>query len=235
MRLVVRQHRPLRVWLLAVLFLAVLAGTVLAALDYGKWRYIFQEMAASAEQKEFWEIRRALERENRGLKERTARLESANRVDEEAYAAVEQDLKTLQGELLDLREEVEFYRSILASTRSGEGLKIQGLTMHELGTGQHRYRYKLVLTHVNKDDKVAAGSVAVTLEGPKGGRSLDLRDIVEPGATDLKFNFKHFTRFEGVVSIPQDFRPERVLVAVTEEGAKAPRVQRTYDWNRLLE
>lgn len=234
MRLVVKQHRPWRIWVFGLSGLALATGVAVAVVDYGQWQYIFRKMAASAEQREFWEKQRVLEVENRELKERVAMLERSGDVDRHAYTTMQDDLKRQQTQILDMREEVEFYRGILATTRSGEGLKIQGLKLQQM-PGEGRYRFKLVLTHVNKDDKVAEGQLRLSLRGGSGAKNLELADLMEGDDSDLEFSFKHFMRFEGVFSLPEGYRPGSVEVAVTDQGGKSPRVQKTFAWSDLQE
>ena len=102
--------------------------------------------------------------------------------------------------------------------------------------GRGRFQYRLVLTHVNKDDKVANGYVDVEIRGRKSGahERLDLADVAEPDSGELEFNFKHFRRIEGVLQLPDDFAPEEVHIAVYEDGRKKSSFNKIYNWSKII-
>ena len=70
----------------------------------------------------------------------------------------EKTISSLQSEIADLKLELAFYRDILSSTVAATGPHVQGFKLRDYG-GDGRFQYRLVLTHVNKDDKVANGRV----------------------------------------------------------------------------
>lgn len=211
----------------------LLGGWVL--LEYGQWSALYQRMAMAAEKRELRDINRQIELENRRLLERVALLERSAQVDQQAYSEVRQSIEGLQTEILQLREELQFYRGILAASKDERGLKVQGLRLEDLG-GDGRYRFKLVLTHLVQDDRVVEGDVSVVLEGREGAseKRLNLRDIQESEAADLSFSFKHFQRFEGTFVLPPGFMPSRVRVQVSEKNKGAALVERAFDWAQLM-
>lgn len=236
MHFVLRQHRPLREFVLAVLavVLLVLAGWLL--FDYGQWRHIYERMAANSEQRQLWELMRATENDNVRLRERAAILERSAQIDRQAYQELQKLVGAQQDDVLMLREELEFYRGVLADASEDQGLKVQGLTIkHTERAGE--FRFKLVLMRVLKDDKVAKGTVAVSIEGSRGGHSvkLGLAAITPERTESVPFEFKHFRRIEGVLSLPTDFLPARVRIVLTETARGRPSAIKVFDWDDVVD
>ncbi|MCI0401763.1 MAG: hypothetical protein L0Y67_00805 [Gammaproteobacteria bacterium] len=233
-RLVVKSHRPARIAVLLALGIVVLGMMVWYLLDYSRWRYIYGEMADSRNQKILWEINRSLEAETTRLRERVAILERAGEVEKRAGNDVQETLKLLQDEIFDLREELSFYQGIVIATGTAKGLTVQGLYLEPLGQEQH-YRYKLVLTHVAKSDRVAEGMVDMVVEGDLGGVSkrFRLQEIADHTPVDLSFRFKYFHKLEGAMVLPAGFQPRRVFVELHPKDKTQSKVERVFDWPEL--
>jgi hypothetical protein len=235
MKFVIKPHRPLRRVLIAAGGILAVLLAIAVALDYGHWRYISDSMSATSTKRGLIEKNLELREENEDLKRRIVRQERISEVDARSRVESQQHIATLQSDIAELKQELEFYRDILASTEIKSGPQVQGFQLRNSGdTG--RYAYRLVLTHVNKDDKVAKGNVEVAIEGSLGGAAhqLALADVQEGDSSDMSFKFKHFRRFEGTLIIPDDFVPEQIHVKVHEGGRKRATFSRTYDWSKIL-
>ena len=235
MRLVVRPHRPTRQFLLATISIALVALAGWILLDYGQWQAIYERMATSTEQKELWQHNRVLQRQNSELSQKLDVVQRSAKIDEQAYGHLRDTVAQLQAKIQELTEELEFYRGILASTRNGRGLQVQGMRVEPLAEAG-RYRFKLVLTHVVKDDIVAKGTITVAFEGAQSGepKRLMLRDIRGPDTSDLSFKMQHFRSIEGTFELPRGFSPKQVRVAVSQKGRSA-KIERTFVWAQLMD
>lgn len=163
------------------------------------------------------------EAENRALREQVAVLERAAQVEKEAYGKVDEHLRELQAEILNLKEELAFYRDIVSS---GDGLGIQGLEIQREGSGEE-YRYRLVLTGNLKDDRVNAGTVTLAVAGEHDGR---LQQLWMSELAGIRFEFKYFQTIRGRLTLPEGFVPHGMIVQVTEQGALQPTLEKTFDW-----
>lgn len=238
-RLVVRPHQPVRQFVLACLGVLLIVLGAWIVLDWGHWQYIYDTMAGSARHGGDDSLLMSSQEaaaDNETLRERIAILERAAQIDKAAYLQVQAHVGELQDEIFELREELEFYRGVVASARTNGSLRIQGFRLTPLGETGH-YHYKLVLTNVVKDDKVAAGIVSARIDGTLNGAAsnLDLAALANPGGGELAFRFKHFHRLEGDFTLPEGFRSQSVHVAVREEGARENREERIYEWDKLIE
>ena len=230
-RLVAGPHRPWRKYVVVVLL------GVIAALAFHDVRLRARIAALDAEAGYQAAARVRAESALAGaqtltasLREKVARLERRHQVDTEAYHEVDLEMRRIQDQILALREEVMFYRRIMSADR-GRGLSIQRLAIKPEGAGE-RYHFELVLTRAINNDRVAEGSVALTISGERGGRPAELShaSVVESGEGRLDFSFKYFQRLEGLFSLPPDFIPRRVFVKVDAKGEKQARVEQSFEW-----
>ena len=232
-RLVVKTHRPLQI-LLAVVILSI-TFTLLAwsLLEKGHWHYIRAQLANNEQSKLLWDVNRNLEEENARLRERVITLERSTQIDMKTTANLQEVIRKRQDEVYRLKGELEFYQGIMESTRDSEGLNIQGL--HIVAISENRYQYKLVLTQVNKNDKVAEGTAEIFLEGLQNRelRVLSLLEVTQEQPIDLSFKFKHFKRIEGNLVLPVGFDPTRVTVKLRLNEDKKTKIEKVFEWPEM--
>ena len=112
---------------------------------------------------------------------------------------------------------------------------IQGLRVERIGDSNH-YRYKLVLTHVVKDDRATKGTVTISFDGSidSAPHEFDLTDIAGEPKGQLEFEFKHFRRLEGTFVLPTEFEPRELSVLARERGRRGEVVERFFSWQQLV-
>ena len=233
--LIIKHHRPYQIVALAVVISLIIFTTFWFLLDESHWSYIKSRVAIGQESKRLWTENRHLEEENKRLGERIIMLERTTQIDSQAAAEFHEEMKGLQDEIYTLKGELEFYQAIMASTSSTQGLSIQGMQIDELQI-ENNYHFKLILTHVAKSDKVAEGTVEISLEGLQSGvaKVLNITDLVSNRTMDLSFNFKNFKRIEGNMIIPEGFTPHRVIVRLQPKDTKLSKIKRVFDWSEML-
>lgn len=175
-----------------------------------------------------------LGRENTELREKYAILERAGQVDKESYSAINVNLKSLQNELLELKQEVAFYRGIVAPTEAASGLHITDLKFESLGAG-NGYHFKLVLTQVMKNDRIVRGRANIYIDGLQHGqqRQLTLSEVSGGKLPDLKMRFKYFQNIEGDVVLPKGFVPSSVLIDLLPSGKGKTRIKKNFHWSDI--
>lgn len=234
-KLIIKSHHPLRhrtrLGLLAVALLAVVWGVF----EYGFSRAGYDNSSLH-EERDLLRARIAEEQKtNQDLRARIAILERAAQVDKQAYAAVESAQKQVQDEMLELKEEVAFYRGIVAPTETASGLNIPSFKVEGIGK-PGVYRFKMVLTQVKSNVRVVKGYARVIFEGVKDGAQVQLSLKEASGGTldTLKLRFKYFQNNEGEIVLPEGFLPSRVLVEVVPSGKGATRLKKTFDWSDII-
>lgn len=233
-RMVVRPHRPWRNGViygaLAMLVVAAIAG----AFEFGRLRAGFDAAEVSRERQRRVEELESLARGNRELREQVALLERSSEIDREAREQVQNNLSAMQDEVLELREELAFYRGIVSPEDAQAGLRIQSFSVSS-GPVEDLYHFRLVLIQAIKHDRRASGNVEITLHGVRYGQpaSIPLRELVTGGAEALTYSFKYFQDFEGDLRLPSGFTPARVDIAILPGGRASDAIRRTLEWAEI--
>lgn len=239
-RLVVKPHRPGRQLLLAVIGAGVLGVAAWMAFEYGQWQRLYARMTALARSNSTEAAAESLEKlkaENTDLLQRITILERAAQIDKEADSRLQAHIRELQDETYELKEEVEFYRKVVAAAKEDSGLRIQGLRIEPLSESR-RFHYKLVLTNLSKDDKVTSGDATIEVAGQRQGSPQKFQITTSRDGsrtTTLAFSFVHFHRLEGDFTVPDGFEPESVRVVIRQESAREPRHDASYEWDELVQ
>lgn len=230
---VIRQHRPVRD--LAIVTIGVVAIGISAYALYsnaGNWAQV--ELATlQSERDELMTTVGTLRENNIALRERVAILERSQQVEGKAYDDVDQHLRSLQDEVLALKEEIAFYRGIVSDGKE-KGLKIQTFVVDkEMSPGA--YRFQLVLTQQLKRVKMISGTVKLKVLDEVNGRptSLLLSDANGKQGNALNFEFKFFQRIEGRFTLPDGFKPDRLQIQVVSKGKKPASVEKSFEWQGL--
>ena len=172
-----------------------------------------------------------LGRENSELREKYAVLERTAQVDKESYSGISENMKKLQNELLELKEQVAFYRGIVAPTEAASGLLIRDLKIASLGE-DNGYHFKLVITQVMKNEYLVRGRVEVLIDGLQDGKQkqLTLEQLSGGKLANLKMEFKYFQNIEGDIVLPVDYVPSSVIVDLIPSGKGRTRIKKNFEW-----
>ncbi len=229
--LVVRRSYPS--WLLpllAAVVVVVLGMTARRIYEYGLSGAGFEHTAAVAREQELQGEIRRLRTEGQQLRESLARAERTLQTNQIAYQELERSMSDSARQIAKLREEITFYRNILSPENKLSGLQIYSLNLERAGRDGD-IRYRLVLIQALKHDQSVSGTGGLEIAGLQAGQPAILR--FPPADKPIRINFKYFQEFEGVLSLPRDFRPERVKVTVHVAGANSRTVEQTYFWPAL--
>lgn len=231
-RHVVRPHQPGRIALLTAVLMALLIASGWFLAEFSHWELIRSQMARNQETRTLWQNYRDLQSENERLRQRLSTLETGTNIDRGVAEELQQEVVQLQDEIFRLTREVEFYQGIVSSAQDVDGLAIQALLMQATRQPNQR-RFKLVLTHGVKNDKVIEGVVEISLEGRRNGSEqiLTFRDIARDESLSLDYRFRHFKRFEGLVQLPDGFEPQRVRVELIPRDDSHERIDRVFEWS----
>ncbi len=178
-----------------------------------------------------------LRQENQTLREQLARAVRSSEIDSSAGKELVTTLALREKELLDLREELNFYKSMVESDSKDGPSTISIRSFLVAPTDAERsFHYKLVLARVDGKGKPVKGQVQLRLQGRKNGESatLEWRDLSSESELP-KFRFQFFQRLEGALEIPEGFEPEHILVKIKPNGKKQQSVQQSFSWNSVNE
>jgi hypothetical protein len=232
-RLVVRPHRPWKDAALVGGVALAMAGLLWATFDYGRWRAGYDHVDAAREQARLVAELRDARSSNAVLADRVALLERGSEIDETARAQVKGSITELQDEILELREELAFYRGIVSPDEGG-GLRIQSLKLSR-GAQDRLWHWRLVLIQSIKHEQRAFGSIDLAVHGVRGGApaQLGLREVAATPSPVLQYSFRYFQDFEGDLMLPAGFTPGRIEVELQPRGGGGS-VKRSFDWASVI-
>ncbi len=221
-----------RIGLAALVLALLVAGW--GIFEYGRYRAGYDRMAFKDIRQKLEQSNASFEAELRKLRKEKLDLEQTMRIESQAYAQVRKDLMGLQDELLELKEELAFYRGIISPNDANRGLQIQRFTLTK-GSGERSWHYKLVLTRVLKNRGTARGTVEILVEGVSSEsgitKQLTLSGISVPRLRQLRYNFKYFQNIEGEIQLPAGFAPSRVILILKPGGkGNKTRLKKIFDW-----
>ncbi len=234
-QLIIKQRSPLKTWLVTLGYGALAAVCGYGLYNYGEYRSAFNNAELKAELSHFEERFAQLDAENAQLRGDVALKERGRQVEQQAYVEVDATLKNLQQEILELKEQVEFYRGIVSPTESENGINIQSFKVDKTDES-NIYNFKLVLTQVIKSGTLVKGRAEIVVEGVQDGkaRQIPLEDISGGSVGPLDMKFKYFQTFKGNIILPEGFLPSRIQVAVNPSSRGSVQVKKTFDWVDLV-
>lgn len=172
-----------------------------------------------------------LEQQRDRLKERLAGLERSNQVDREAVRQVREQLRVQQEERSRMEQELTFLRGMVSTKDERDSIRIQKFKLRS-ANAPGKYYFSFTLTRVVDNDGVANGSIFFAVDGMQNGepRWLPLRELTESKNETLKMKFNNFQDVEGLVRLPEAFKPRRVIVEIKPSNKKLPEVKKHFDW-----
>lgn len=199
-------------------------GRKVAGYDRGNERAYIEQLQAQLEESEA-EILES----NR----RATMLERNSRIDEDASKQLKDILAKAQNEALELKKELSFYKSIVAPEQGERNVAIQ--TIQLLKNAEGGYQYKITVSQRGRNDQFARGTIDVSIKGISNGQplTLALAKVANETKNPLKFSFKYFQKFEGVMKLPEAFQPDSLHIKVKPSSGKLKTVEEQFAWSDL--
>jgi len=156
-----------------------------------------------------------------------AQIERQLQIDKTAYEELRGMLETSNSQIMELRNEIKFYRSIISPEDGKSGLRIQDFLLSEAnGDG---VKYKLVLIQALQHSKEFQGQVSFSLKGLENG-DVKVIDLARIGTQPVTVKFKYFQNVTGTLILPKGFKPQEVKVSVSPDKRQSPVVEQWYPW-----
>ena len=157
------------------------------------------------------------------LRRQLAIFETARDIDRETYSQVESTLGDLQAQIQAQEEELVFYRGIVSPQDGVAGLRIQSLEVLP-SDGERRYLAAVVAGSGNRSQSASVRCRKVATRGRPGRQtaSFDVAELVVPRrAYDMAYEFRYFQGLETELALPLGFEPQRVVVEIWPNEARA--------------
>lgn len=232
----VRQLNPAKQRLLLAVLSVLVFALVVASFGFGHDRagkdFVTLEARVELLNEQLEESKSLQEQ----LRDDAAVLQRSHELDNAAMQAAKNELASVQDELVELREELVFYQSLLSPQDRTPGLHIQSMQLDDLGEGL--YSYILVLTQVHQNGKFTKGKVSL------GWPESKIAGTVEQPVTEWfikepldkhDFKFKFFQRIEGQLQLIAGITPpQQLMIKVEPIGRRLKSFEQLYDWETLV-
>jgi len=207
-------------WKLALsifVLISVVSYALWSIYNYGRYRAGFDRIAEKKERRVLQQTIEKLEDQIADYRARVVRFESSKKVDQYAKDAVEETLARNEAESQELREELEFYRTIVSPSKGRQGMHIHDFQLTQGLKGG--YNYSLTVIHIQgprKHHRQSDGKIKMSVEGKQSGvvKKLGFANISSKKRSSIRYRFKYFAHFEGKLSLPKDFRPQTVEIEI---------------------
>ncbi len=232
-RILITIQRP-GLWLLGVLaILLAIITLVWSAYLYGQREAGFDRSQAMDEVSRLHQQLEDLQKQYAENQHKAAMIERTSQIDDDANKQLKKSLNDSQQEVLDLKKELAFYKSVVTPEHEKRSLAIQTIQLQQDETGE--YRYKVMVSQRGRNDKLVRGSIEIKIEGTEAGKVkvLSLSDVSNNAKNVTKFGFKYFQNFEGTMNLPTTFTPENLRVVVTPSSWGVDKIDELYSWADL--
>lgn len=232
-RKIITIQRP-ALWLLnLVVFICIILGSLWASYEYGRNTAGFDSAGTSAY---IDELRAKIEESQAEIVEsnrRATMLERNNQIDGDATSQLKKTLAQAQNEVLELKKELSFYKSIVSPEEGSRSVAIQTIQLKQNEAGE--YHYKIMVSQRGRNDQFARGKIEVSIEGTSDGKqmTLQLADVSKDIKKPMKFGFKYFQNFEGVMNLPDAFQADTLHIKVEPSTSKIKAVEEQFAWSDL--
>jgi len=232
-KLVVRTYAPARRWItLAILML--LAGLALYVMfELGRYKAGYDAIQAAAQRDGLQQHIEQLEREERELRVQLAAGDQTRVGEGRERAEVARTIGELQAQVARDRQEIEFYRGLVAQPGQAEdAIQVQQFRIASVAGNDHRYALRFNLSRQQHPEEAISGTIVISIDGSRNGAadSAELAALTG-GKNELAFNFRYFAAIEQPITLPEDFKPERVTIEVRPGRKGMAPYRQTFVWN----
>lgn len=165
-----------------------------------------------------------LEQENTELHNQSIHVERQQQVTQVAQKDLSKDMALLQEENVQLKEDLEFYKSILEDSAGVAAVKIHSIKITH-GSKPGDYNFRILLIQSGKHDKSVQGGLKLQLTGTRDGNPVVIP--INESAGDrgsFKINFKYYQPVEGSFTVPANLSAAEVQAKLFQLGSSEPKL-----------
>lgn len=176
-----------------------------------------------------------INREISRLTTTNAKLNHDQIINRQLVKDLQLEIKQLNAESAEMKEELVFYQSLLSPSDREPGLHLRDVSIYQTKTSSEKqqYRYKIILTQVKKNQKFANGRIELSVNTKD--KANPLIPVTIDNQTDLQFKFKYFQRLEGIVNIPTSHAITGLIVSVIPENKGLQSITEIFAWDTVMQ
>ncbi len=234
-KLVVRTYAPARrIIILAVIVLLGLASLYLM-FELGRQQAGFDGIQAAQERARLEDKIAELQNNAHELRVQLDAAETAQVSQVRERSELARTIGELQAGLGRAQQDLEFYRGI-ANPQAGakpQTVRVQQFEVLTVNAATREYALRFALNRPTRPEESSAGVLGVTVDGERAGASasIDLATLTAGKTREVPYSFRYFTSIEQPVSLPADFKPERVTIEIRPARKSVAPYRQTFVWN----
>lgn len=231
-RMIVVPYRPwYRPTLIAVLLFTVVAAGI-GGIYYGRFDASREQVVTVADNQRLEAQLVQTRQEAESLRAQVAISDRTSMMDRRANEEVQGTISSLRQQVMQLEQDVMFYRQVMAPETAEAGLVITEMTL-AAAEQLNAYRFKAVFRQTGAGEDVLEGRAQIDVIGTRAGETvaIPLQELVT-GETQFegKLRFRYFQNVEGVMQIPPDFTPAQIEIRAESSKPQEGKIERNFIW-----
>jgi len=148
-------------------------------------------------------------------------------------------LKEMELQHYQVKKDLAFYEKVMAPEKQADGVVIENIIITPTASANH-YRFQVALVQQKIKKRYAKGHIEIQFLGSLENipSKLALSNVSKVTQKDLMFNFQYFQIIEGEFTLPENFMPEKLELAVVLPKGKWQdyhRIDENYAWKNVTE
>lgn len=233
-KLVVRTYAPVRRWVLMLAALLLAAVAAYLTFELGRKQAGFDGIAAAQERAGLRSEIDQLKNQEHESRVQLAAAEEMQAAQVRERTEVSRTIGELQEQLARAQQDLQFYRGI-ANPQAAQGIviRVQQFQIAVRDAAARRYTLRFTLNRESRSEELVTGNLGVTVDGMRQGAttSLDLASLSDERLKQTPFNFRYYTNVELPLTLPVDFKPERVTIDIRTARKGVAPYRQTFVWN----
>ncbi|MGB8694407.1 MAG: DUF6776 family protein [Steroidobacteraceae bacterium] len=235
-KLVVRTYAPARRLTMLTMLVLLVALALYLAFESGRKKAGFDGIQAAQERIVLNDHIAQLEASAREARIQLAAADAAQVAQVRERSEVARNIGELQAELGRAQQDLEFYRAIANPQAPGaKSVPVRVQQFHVLVTdaATRVYTLRLALNRPIRPEESTAGVLVLTVDGERAGAaaSLDLAALTGGKVRQLDYSFRYYANIEQAISLPADFKPERVSIEIRPARKGVAPYRQIFVWN----
>jgi hypothetical protein len=151
-----------------------------------------------------------------------------------ANALLRDSERQRQDEIASLQADLDFYRRLSGANGSQAPLAVHYLEVQPTQSPRV-FRIIISLTQNQRWAAAISGHVELALDGIRDGAAEHLTNeqLLPESHEPLSFQFKYFEQLERLITLPEGFTANRLIIQLKSSGLKTP-VEQSMQWDDLI-
>ena len=232
-RLIIRTYAPVRRWLVLLVLALLVVLSLYLAYEFGHYQAGFDGIKAAQERAALQDRIDSLDATLKELRVQLASADAQQTARARERSEVARTIGELQADVARQQQELEFYRGIaLPQGSTAAPVRVQQFQILARDEAKRQYLLRFSLNRLVRPEEQIAGQLAIMVDGERNASaaSVDLGVLTGGKASLLPFNFRYFASVEQPITLPADFRPQRVTVEVRPGSKGVAPYRQTFVW-----